>query len=86
MTDYLPVSNAPERSRLEAMQRGAGLQQGATTLYWHSWITHPLSGEQALVVTDEIDKEFFTAEELVALLTQEQAEAADWFVDFEELS
>lgn len=83
--EYLPLTNesAADRSKLEAMQRGAGLQTGAITTSWHGWIIHPLTGQEALVVQDESDKEFFTAAELAALLTQEQVEAADWFLDWE---
>lgn len=83
--EYLPLINemATDRSRLEAMQRGAGLQTGAVTAYWHGWITHPLTGQEALIVQGEADKEFFTAEEMATLLTQEQAEAADWFLNWE---
>jgi hypothetical protein len=88
MTEYLPLTTgtAAERSRLEAMQRAAGLQAGAVTLFWHGWITHPLTGQEALVVTSEADKEFFTAGELTAVLTEQAADDADWFLDFEELN
>lgn len=84
--EYLPLpttERATDRSRLEAMQRGAGLQPGAHTTHWHGWITHPLTGQEALVVQTEADKEFFTAEELTNLLTQSQAENDDWFLTFE---
>ena len=82
--EYLPITgSAADRSRLEAQQRAAGLQAGDVTQYWHGWVTHPITQQQALVVTTEADKEFFTAAELGVLLTQEQAEAADWFLDWE---
>lgn len=84
--EYLPLPTtepATDRSRLEAMQRGVGLQLGAQTTHWHSWITHPLTGQEALIVQNEADKEFFTAEELTNLLTQSQAENDDWFLIFE---
>ena len=45
---------------------------------------HPLTGQEAIVLQNEADKEFLTAAELAALLTQEQAEADDWFISFEE--
>jgi len=75
---------AADRSRLEAQQRAAGLQSGDMTRYWHGWIAHPLTGQEALTVNGEADKEFFTQAERGALLTQEQAEAADWLLAFEE--
>jgi hypothetical protein len=86
MTEYLPLTEetADSRSRSEAMNRAAGLQQGAITTHWHGWITHPITGQEALIVASEDDKEFFTVDELAALLTQEQAEAADWLLDFQE--
>jgi hypothetical protein len=88
MTEYLPLTNesAGSRSRSEAMQRAAGLQEGAVTTHWHGWIVHPITGQEALVITDEDDKEFFTVDELAALLTEAEAEAADWFLDFNEVS
>jgi len=84
--EYLPLTGqrAADRSRLEAQQRATGLQPGDVTQYWQGWVTHPLTGQEALVVNDDGDKEFFTQAERDALLTQEQAEAADWFVRFEE--
>jgi hypothetical protein len=86
MTEYLPLidESADSRSRSEAMNRAAGLQPGAVTTHWHGWITHPVTGQEALAITNEDDKEFFTADELAGLLTEEEAEAADWFLDFEE--
>jgi len=83
---YLPLTGrrAADRSRLEAQQRATGLQSGDVTRYWQGWITHPVTGQEALVVNDEGDTEFFTQAERDALLTQEQADAADWFVAFEE--
>ena len=83
---YLPLTGrrAADRSRLEAQQRTTGLQSGDVTRYWQGWITHPVTGQEALVVNDEGDTEFFTQAERDALLTQEQADAADWFVAFEE--
>jgi len=83
---YLPLTGqrAADRSRLEAQQRATGLQPGDVTLYWQGWVTHPLTGQEALVVNDEGDTEFFSQAERDALLTQEQAEAADWFLGFEE--
>ena len=83
---YLPLmgQRAADRSRLEAQQRATGLQPGDVTQYWHGWVTHPVTGQEALVVNDDGDKEFFTQAEQDALLTQEQAEAADWFLLFEE--
>jgi len=84
--EYLPLTGvrAADRSRLEAQQRATGLQPGDVTQYWQGWVTHPLTGQEALVVNDEADKEFFTQTEQDALLTQEQADDGDWFVDFEE--
>ena len=84
--EYLPLTGqrAADRSRLEAQQRAAGLQQGDVTQYWHGWVTHPLTGQEALTVDAEADKEFLTQAERDALLTQEQAEAADWGLAFEE--
>lgn len=86
--EYLPITTgtAAERSRLEAMQRAAGLQPGSVTQFWHGWITHPYTGQEALVVQSEADKEFLTAGELATLLTEEQVTAADWFLDFEEVA
>jgi len=83
---YLPLvgQRAADRSHLEAQQRATGLQPGDVTQYWHGWVTHPLSGQQALVVNDEGDKEFFTQAERDALLTEIQADAAGWFLSFEE--
>ena len=84
--EYLPFTGqcAADRSRLEAQQRATGLQLGDITQYWQGWVTHPVTGQEALVVNDDGDKEFFTQAERDALLTQEQADAADWFVAFEE--
>ena len=84
--EYLAFTGqrAADRSRLEAQQRATGLQPGDVTRYWHGWVTHPLTGQEALVVNGEDDKEFFTQAERDALLTQEQAEAASWFLSFEE--
>lgn len=85
--EYLPLpttEGATDRSGLEAMQRGAGLQPEAHTTHWHAWITHPLTGQEALVIQSEEDKEFFTAGELAAVLTEQQAIDADWFLEFEE--
>ena len=84
--EYLPFTGqcAADRSRLEAQQRATGLQPGDATRYWQGWVTHPVTGQEALVVNDDGDKEFFTQAERDALLTQEQAEGADWFVAFEE--
>ena len=86
MTEYLPLTDqrAEDRSRLEAQQRAAGLQSGDVTHYWHGWITHPITGQEALTVGGEGDKEFFTQTERDALLSEAQAEAADWFLSFEE--
>lgn len=82
---YLPLTGSgQERSRLEAQQRSAGLQSGDVSQFWHGVITHPITGQDALQVTDEADKEFFTVAEIASLLTQQQAEDADWFMDFEE--
>ena len=83
---YLPLTGqrAADRSRLEAQQRATGLQPGDITLYWHGWVTHPLTGQEALVVVDDEDKEFLTQAERDALLTQDEADAADWFLSFEE--
>ena len=78
MIEYLPIDNAQERSRLEAMQRGC---IGTTTQYWHPIITHPLTGQDALVVNGDEDKAYFSAGELAALLSQEDAESADWFLE-----
>lgn len=84
--EYLPLTGqrAADRSRLEAQQRAAGLRPGDVTQCWHPWIAHPLTGQEALVVMGESDKEFLSQAERDALLTKEQAEAADWFLDFEE--
>jgi len=84
--EYLPLTRqrAADRSRLEAQQRATGLQPGDVTLYWHGWIAHPLTGQEALTVNDDGDKEFFTQAERDALLTEAQAEAADWFLAFED--
>jgi len=84
--EYLPLTGrrATNRSRLEAQQRATGLQPGDVTCYWHGWVTHPLTGQEALVVNAEGDKEFLTQAERDALLTEAQAEAADWFLAFEE--
>ncbi|HUX75396.1 MAG TPA: hypothetical protein VMY40_02000 [Anaerolineae bacterium] len=84
--EYLPLTGqrAADRSCLEAQQRATGLQPGDVTHYWHGWITHPLTAQEALVVNSEDDKEFFTQAERDALLTEAQAEAADWFLAFEE--
>jgi len=84
--EYLPLAGqrAADRSRLEAQQRAAGLQSGDITLYWHGWIAHPLTGQEALVLVDDGDKEFLTQAERDALLTETQAEAADWFLSFED--
>ena len=84
--EYLSLTGqcAADRSRLEAQQRAAGLQGGDVTQYWQGWIVHPLTGQEALVVNDDGDKEFFSQAERDALLTEAQAEAADWFVAFEE--
>lgn len=87
--EYLPLpttERATDRSQLEAMQRGAGLQPGAQTTHWHAWITHSLTGQEALIVQSENDKEFFTAGELTSLLSEQEAIDADWFIDFEELT
>ena len=83
---YLPLTgDGYERSRLEAQQRSAGLQPGDVSQYWHGVITHPITGQDALQVTNEADKEFFTPAELATLLSQAQAEAADWLIGFEEV-
>jgi len=84
--EYLPLTGqrAADRSRLEAQQRAAGLQGGDVTRYWHGWIAHPLTGQEALVIVDDEDKEFLTQAERDALLTQDEAEAADWFLAFED--
>ena len=84
--EYLPLTgqHAADRSRLEAQQRATGLQPGDVTLYWHGWVAHPVTGREALQVASEDDKEFFSQAERDALLTQGQAEAADWFLVFEE--
>jgi len=86
MTEYLPLTDqrAEDRSRLEAQQRAAGLQSGDVTRYWHGWITHPITAQEALTVDGEGDEEFFTQTEREALLSEAQAEAADWFLSFEE--
>ena len=82
---YLPLTgNGQQRSRLEAQQRSAGLQPGDVSQYWHGVITHPLTTQDALQVTNEADKEFFSPAEVATLLSQEQAEAADWLIGFEE--
>lgn len=83
MSEYLAVNNAAERSHLEAQQRAAGLREGDVTQYWHGWITHPLTGQEALVINNDADKEYLSASELSALLSQEDAEDADWFLTFE---
>ena len=84
--EYLPLTGSgQDRSRLEAQQRAVGLRQGDVSRYWHGFITHPVTCQDALQVTCEDDKEFFTEDELDNLLTQEQAEASDWFLDFEEI-
>lgn len=84
MTEYLPLTGRGEdRSRLEAQQRAAGLQEGDVTQYWHGWITHPWTGQDALVINGDADKEYLSASELSALLTEQQAEDADWFLTFE---
>ena len=83
--EYLPLTgNGFDRSHLEAQQRSAGLHAGDVSRYWHGVAVHPITGQHALQVTGEEDKAFFTPAELAALLTQEQAEAADWFLDFTE--
>jgi len=84
--EYLPLTGqrAADRSRLEAQQRAAGLQGGDVTRYWHGWVTHPLTGQEALVVVNDEDTAFFTQAERDALLTEAQAEAADWLLAFEE--
>jgi len=84
--EYLPLTTmrAADRSRLEAQQRATGLQPGDVTQYWQGWVTHPLTGQEALTVDGEADKEFLTQAERDALLTEAQAEAADWFLAFEE--
>jgi len=84
--EYLPLTGqrAADRSRLEAQQRATGLQPGDVTRYWHGWVTHPLTGQEALTVTDDADQEFFTQAERDALLTEAQAEAGDWLLAFEE--
>lgn len=74
-----------DRSRLEAQQRAVGLRSGDVSRYWHGFITHPITGQDALQVTCEDDKEFFTQDEVDCLLTKEEAEASDWFLDFEEI-
>jgi len=84
---YLPLTTgqcAADRSRLEAQQRATGLQPGDITRYWHGWVTHPLTRQEALVISGEDDAEFFSQAERDALLTEAQAEAADWFLAFEE--
>jgi hypothetical protein len=73
-----------DRSRLEAQLRATGLRPGDVSRYWHGVVIHPLTGQHGLRVTSEADKEFFTAAEKAALLTEEEAEDADWFLDFEE--
>ena len=84
--EYLPLAGqrAADRSRLEAQQRATGLQGGDVTYYWHGWVTHPVTGQEALVVVDDGDTEFFSQAERDALLTETQAEAADWLLAFEE--
>jgi hypothetical protein len=83
--EILPLEgNGYDRSRLEAQQRAAGLQPGDVSRFWQSILIHPLTGQNALVVQNEEDKEFFTQSEIDSLLSQEDAEAADWFLDFEE--
>ena len=84
--EYLPLTGqrAADRSRLEGQQRAAGLQPGDVTQYWHGWVTHPLTGQEALVVSDDGDKEFLTQAERVELLTEAQADAANWLLAFEE--
>jgi len=84
--EYLSLTGqrAADRSRLEAQQRAAGLQPGDVTRYWHGWIAHPLTGQEALTVNGEDDKEFFSQAERDALLTEAEAEAADWFLAFGE--
>jgi len=83
---YLPLmgQRAADRSRLEAQQRATGLQPGDVTQYWHGWVTHPLTGQEALTVDAEADKEFLTQAERDALLTEAQADAANWLLAFEE--
>ena len=83
--DYLPLTgeSAADRSRLEAQQRSASLQPGDVTTHWHSWIVHPLTGQEALTISNDADKEFLTAAELATVLSQEDAEAADWFLGVE---
>jgi hypothetical protein len=85
MTEYLPLTGetGAQRSRLEGQQRAAGLQLGDVTQYWHSWIVHPLTGQEALVVNNAADKEYFSAPEIAALLSEAQAETDDWFLEFE---
>jgi len=84
--EYLPLAGqrAADRSRLEAQQRATGLQPGDVTQYWHGWVTHPLTGQEALVVVDDGDKEFLTQAERAELLTEAQADAANWLLAFEE--
>jgi len=84
--EYLPLigQRATDRSRLEAQQRAAGLQSRDVTRYWHSWITHPITAQEALVVNGEGDTEFFAQAERDALLSEAEAEAAGWFLSFEE--
>lgn len=84
MAEYLPLTERAERrSHHEAMQRSAGLQPGDGTAYWHAWITHPLTGQEALIVNGDGDKEYFDAADLAALLSEAEADAADWFLNFE---
>lgn len=84
--EYFPLTDqtAADRSRLEAQQRAAGLRAGDQTQYWHGWITHPITAQEALVIASEADKEFLTGAELSELLTEQEATDADWFISFDE--
>ena len=75
--------NATDRNRDITMYQACGLQPGDVTTYWFGMIQHPLTGQFALVVPDD-QTGLLTVAEQAALLTQQDAEAADWFLSFEE--
>jgi hypothetical protein len=67
---------AEARTHTEALARGCN--PSGVTQYWWAQITHPTSGQWAIVIPDE-DVAGLTADEQSALQTQDQMDSAGWF-------